>query len=592
MRALGAFSASVFAIAIPSIYFTTSLIAMQQTLTVEATVLARSIGNIIRARPDLWEFESLRLKRLLSEPLVHEAAHEAEIRTAAGKLVEKTDFTEIRPILSASAQFFDSGRLAGWVSIRHSIRAQIITTALLGILSSLFGYLTYYIFRTYPIKKLEDTLTDLQRARDELEKRVADRTRSLQRINEELRTEIASRKQMEAALRESEQKFRILFEQSIHGILVVDPERDRMIYANPSICHMLGYSEAEFLQLGVVDIHPKDSMDQVRSEFELQRRGEKTLALGVPCLRKDGTVFYADVTASPVRINDRESVLSFFADVTERKVLEEGLQKAYEDLKSVQTQLIQSAKLASIGELAAGVAHELNQPLMIIRTTAQLMLRKKHKNTLGAVKMLEGLNSIERNTKRMMNIINHLRTFSRQIKGEFMPVDVNKILQDSFLMIGEQLSLRNIEVIRNFSSDLPKVLADANQLEQVFLNMLTNARDAIESNIEAQGGAELQKKIVITTHVSDDVKDKVEILFKDTGSGIPQEALKNIFDPFYTTKEVGKGTGLGLSISYGIIQNHKGEIDMTETGPEGTTFRIKLPVAGSCLANTPSASGR
>jgi histidine kinase len=123
-------------------------------------------------------------------------------------------------------------------------------------------------------------------------------------------------------------------------------------------------------------------------------------------------------------------------------------------------------------------------------------------------------------------------------------------------------------------------LGDPNQLEQVFLNLLSNARDAIESKLEArEGGAELQKKIVITTHVSGAVRDKVEILFKDTGSGMLQEALKHIFDPFYTTKEVGRGTGLGLSISYGIIQDHKGEIDVAETSREGTTFRIRLPTA-------------
>jgi histidine kinase len=123
-------------------------------------------------------------------------------------------------------------------------------------------------------------------------------------------------------------------------------------------------------------------------------------------------------------------------------------------------------------------------------------------------------------------------------------------------------------------------MGDANQLEQVFLNLIANARDAIESKFETRGGgAELQKKIVITTLVSGDVKDKVKILFKDTGSGIPQEALKNIYDPFYTTKEVGKGTGLGLSISYGIIQDHKGDINVAENGPEGTTFRIRMPAA-------------
>jgi PAS domain S-box-containing protein len=580
LSVLGAFFAFVFAVAIPSIYFATSIIATQQTLTVEAAFLARSVGNIIKARPDLWEFESVRLKELLSRSLTHEVAPETEIRTAAGKLVTKNDFTETRPIISVSAPFFDSGRLAGSIIIRHSIRTQIITTALLGILSSFFAGLFYYIFRTYPIRTLENTLTELQRSRDELEKRVEDRTEALRRINEELRTEISMREQIEEDLRKSEIKFRALFEKSVHGILVVDLETKRFVYANPSICRMLGYSETEFLQLGVADIHPKDSLDRVISEFELQRRGEKALASGLPCLRKDGTVFYADITASFVIISDRECVMGFFADVTDRKTLEDGLQKAYDDLKNLQTQLVQSGKLASIGELAAGVAHELNQPLMIIRTTAQLMLRKQPKNSLDTVKLLENLNSIEKNTKRMMNIINHLRTFSRQTKTDFTLVNVNEIIQNSFLMIGEQLSLKNIEVIKDFSNDIPTVMGDANQLEQVFLNLFANARDAIESKFEAhRGGAELQKKIVIATLVPGDVKDKIEILFKDTGSGMPQEALKNIYDPFYTTKEVGKGTGLGLSISYGIIQDHKGVLDVAETGPEGTTFRIRLPAA-------------
>jgi signal transduction histidine kinase len=258
---------------------------------------------------------------------------------------------------------------------------------------------------------------------------------------------------------------------------------------------------------------------------------------------------------------------------------QQQLRKSYEDLKQTQNQLVQSAKLASIGELTAGVAHELNQPLMIIRTTAQLISRKLHKESLNTDYLKEKLESVERNTKRMMNIINHLRTFSRQTKGEFRPVNINKIIQNSFLMVGEQLRIRNIEVIQDLSNNLPNVQGDDSQLEQVILNLLSNSRDAIESKLEAQGGgAELQKKIVITTHATGDVKDKVEILFKDTGNGIPQESLKNIFDPFYTTKEVGKGTGLGLSISYGIIQDHKGEIDVAETGPEGTTFRIRLPV--------------
>lgn len=259
---------------------------------------------------------------------------------------------------------------------------------------------------------------------------------------------------------------------------------------------------------------------------------------------------------------------------------QQELRESYEKLKETQNQLVQSAKLASIGELTAGVAHELNQPLMIIRTTAQLISQKLHKDTLNTDYLREKLESVERNTKRMMNIINHLRTFSRQTKGEFEPVDINKIIQSSFLMIGEQLKIRDIKVIRDLAEDLPKVHGDDNQLEQVILNLLNNSRDAIESKLAArESDTELQKNIVITTRVPSDAKDQIEILFKDTGCGIPQESLKNIFDPFYTTKEVGKGTGLGLSISYGIIQNHNGEIDIEKTGPEGTTFRIRLPLA-------------
>jgi len=256
------------------------------------------------------------------------------------------------------------------------------------------------------------------------------------------------------------------------------------------------------------------------------------------------------------------------------------------NLEKTQNGLIQSGKLASIGELASGVAHELNQPVMIIRTTVQLMMRKQRKNVLHAVKLREDLTAIEKNTKRMMNIINHLRTFSRQDKGPFVPLNANRIIQNTFLMIGAQLHLNNIEVIQDLSNDLPEIMGNPNQLEQVFLNLLTNARDAVESRPPAKGGrAELHKRIVISTHVQDDRKEMVEIRIKDTGGGIPAKVLRNIFDPFFTTKEVGMGTGLGLSISYGIIKDHGGEIDVGDTGPEGTTFRIRLPGASSFPEN-------
>jgi PAS domain S-box-containing protein len=162
MSILGAFTSCVFAITIPSVYYAVSINETQSVLTIEAAFLAKSIEKIIQARPDLWEFENIRLLDIISQPSVHGGEDEREIRTAAGKLVVKNDFTEKRPIMSVSATFFDSGWPVGSIVARHSIRTQIIKTVILGILSSLLGFLIYFIFRTYPIRKLENTLSDLQ----------------------------------------------------------------------------------------------------------------------------------------------------------------------------------------------------------------------------------------------------------------------------------------------------------------------------------------------------------------------------------------------------------------------------------------------
>ena len=267
-------------------------------------------------------------------------------------------------------------------------------------------------------------------------------------------------------------------------------------------------------------------------------------------------------------------------EIHQRKLAEQLQKEAYEELKSTQSQLVQSAKLASIGELAAGVVHELNQPLMVIRGYIQTML--KHPG--DGRETVKWLKMVEKNTGRMTAIINHLRIFSRQSESEFKPVDLNQVIEDAFLMVGEQLRLHNIKTVKNLSSDLPKVKGDTNKLEQVMLNLITNARDAIEQGRKKESKSDptdyerSQGTLEIVTRMPDAGADFIEVLVKDTGSGIPEETAPKIFDPFFTTKEVGKGTGLGLSISYGIINEHRAEIEIAETGPEGTTFRIKFPI--------------
>ena len=241
-----------------------------------------------------------------------------------------------------------------------------------------------------------------------------------------------------------------------------------------------------------------------------------------------------------------------------------------DELIETQAQLVQAAKLASIGELAAGVAHELNQPLMVIRTEVQLIMRYIEKDKFDSASLLEEMKIFENNTKKMMDIINHLREFSHQSRMPFCNVDIQIIIENALSMIKEQLRLNQITIKKEFQPNLPQIIGNANQLEQVFLNVITNARQAIESKNDGSGEIELK---------TDCIKpDEITIFIKDTGCGIPSEHLSQIFDPFYTTKEVGQGTGLGLSISYGIIKDHQGDIYVSETGDHGTTFVITLPI--------------
>jgi len=262
-------------------------------------------------------------------------------------------------------------------------------------------------------------------------------------------------------------------------------------------------------------------------------------------------------------------------EIVHRKKAETELVGAYNELKETQAQLIQTGKLASIGELSAGVAHELNQPLMVIRGTTQIMISHLQKLSSGTIE--EQLRNIERNTKRMMNIIDHLRTFSRQSPSDYTNVNLCRVMDDALLMVNEQLRLRGITVEKHFIKNPLHCYGNANQLEQVFLNLITNARDAITNRMEKKGPTgDFEGKLEIIIQPCGKTQDGVEILFKDNGAGIASQDIDKLFDPFFTTKEVGKGTGLGLSISYGIIKDHGGSIAMAHTSSDGTVFTIIL----------------
>jgi signal transduction histidine kinase len=252
------------------------------------------------------------------------------------------------------------------------------------------------------------------------------------------------------------------------------------------------------------------------------------------------------------------------------------LQAAYDELKDTQAQLIQSAKMAAIGELAAGVAHELNQPLMVIRGTTQLLRRGVTPDDPRVEMLPNRLDLIERNTKRMMNIIEHLRAFSSRSSQVPTLTAVNKAIEDCFLLVGEQLRVNAIDVTLDLSPDLPRVLFSPGQLDQVLVSLITNARDAVMEK-RAAGEPGMRGRLQVSTALAPGTPAMVEVRIQDNGIGITADRLDWIFDPFFTTKAVGRGTGLGLSISYGIVQEHKGELRVHATGPDGTTFALRLP---------------
>lgn len=251
----------------------------------------------------------------------------------------------------------------------------------------------------------------------------------------------------------------------------------------------------------------------------------------------------------------------------------EYLQKTYQDLKSTNAQLTQSAKLAAVGELAAGVAHELNQPLMVIRGYSQELLDG---DSIPAW-IRKDIKLIENQTTRMMKIIDHLRAFARQSSGAFEQVDLNAVIRDSFTLITQQLKIHNMEILNELDETIPKIWGDHNRLEQVFLNLITNARDAMKE----KGCGMLT---VTTLAINNNGGDKgegpigVRVIFSDTGIGISDKIIDKIFDPFFTTKEVGKGTGLGLSIGYSIVKEHGGTINVESKVGIGTKFIIEFPV--------------
>lgn len=244
------------------------------------------------------------------------------------------------------------------------------------------------------------------------------------------------------------------------------------------------------------------------------------------------------------------------------RTLEQKVEQRTEELKKIQAQLRRSEKLASLGRLASGVAHEINSPLTGILTFSHLLMRKLKDNP----ELQKELELIVRETTRVSTIVRGLLDFARESKPQKRPCYINELITHTLSLVERQAAFQNIKIVKNLDQQLPVLLVDANQIQQVFMNILLNAADAMPA-----GG------ILQVTSLYQPGDDYVQIIFSDTGCGIPAENLDKIFDPFFTTKADKKGTGLGLAVSYGIIERHRGHIEVQSEVGKGTTFIIKLP---------------
>jgi C4-dicarboxylate-specific signal transduction histidine kinase len=281
-----------------------------------------------------------------------------------------------------------------------------------------------------------------------------------------------------------------------------------------------------------------------------------------------------DSHESNLRLGDsRKAMIHIMGDLRETT---QEMERREQELRDKQEQLVQAGKLATLGELTTGVAHELNNPLNNIGLYVGNVIDQIRLGEVETERLVSDLEKTMEQVQKATEIISHLRTFGRAARVSIELVDIDDVIERSLLLVHEQLRLRGIDVELELCPDELIVLANPIQLEQVFINLLTNARDAV---------ADSTRKTIRIASSRDE--ERIRIAFSDTGPGIPRELQQRIFDPFFTTKEVGTGTGLGLSITYSILKEYGGEISVTSRPGEGATFVIELPFADEAPPEEP-----
>jgi PAS domain S-box-containing protein len=347
---------------------------------------------------------------------------------------------------------------------------------------------------------------------------------------------------------------------AITSILIGVSRQDVITHWNYMAEETFGIPASEAVGMKILSFSIKWDWDEICLGIATCTSEKRPVSLSdIKYIDADGKNGILGISITPIK-NDKNELSGFLIygrDVTDKRVMEQ--------------QLLQTSKLATVGEIATGVAHELNQPLNVIKIASQYMLDAIQQKYYTEDFMRERLEKIVAQVDRAAVIIAHLKDFGRKSDYNFRKIDPNKPILSAFDLVGEQLRVRSIRVILDLDPHLPQIQADGQKLEQVFINLIVNAKDSFEEMKNS-----LHDNTIRVRSFPMPGSGMIGIEFSDSGPGIPRGIINRVFEPFFTTKEVGKGTGLGLSISYGIIKSHRGSIDVASEG-EGTTFKIALP---------------
>ncbi|MBU0995194.1 MAG: PAS domain S-box protein [Proteobacteria bacterium] len=384
----------------------------------------------------------------------------------------------------------------------------------------------------------------------------------------EMSLDITHKKHLEEQLLSSEKKYHAIFNNIPNPVFVLDEDTLEIIDCNESVELVYGFIKKDIVSMPFISLFNTDRREEyipkIRNHAFIDRAQHIT---------KKGTPIFVNIRISPSESSDdRKILLVTTSDIT----------KSIES----ETQLIQTGKMATLGQMATGIAHELNQPLSVIKTASSYLKRKARKKEIIDDEILVTMaEEIDSHVDRASKIINHLRVFGRKTVFRPEEISVNEILVKSFEMFSQQLLLRGIDVIWDLDGSLPRVLGDPDRIEQVFINLLLNARDAIHEREMRDQENHISEPVLKTITIATSREtDRVAVRFFDTGTGISDSVKQKLFDPFFTTKQAGEGTGLGLSISYSIIKECGGEIMVENNLDGGATFIVRLPVSEEVLS--------